>query len=155
MRVYYVKYSKNRSLYFLFLLYLLLLITISIWGTVPTLVLFLGHYQEPATNFIPFSSILTYIMNFEHYNFSIWFYNLFGNILAYIPLGYFIALLFPTFNQARQILLISLFPITALEIIQYISVMGVFDVDDVLLNMLGAWIGFLLYNSLAKIFKDK
>ncbi len=53
--------------------------------------------------------------------------------------------------------LISLFIIIAIEIIQFVTYLGIADVDDVILNITGCVIGHLAYIIVAKfqIFKIK
>lgn len=64
-----------------------------------------------------------------------------GNILVYVPVGYFgWKYLKNDVIKFTFLLLISLFVI---EIIQYIFILGVFDIDDILLNYFGSLLGYL------------
>ena len=68
--------------------------------------------------------------------------NLVGNILLLIPLGIFLPLIFFKISNFKSIIrdsfLISFTP----ELIQLFTVLGSFDVDDILLNISGAALGF-------------
>ncbi|GGF17723.1 VanZ family protein [Hymenobacter cavernae] len=75
------------------------------------------------------------------------FSNLFGNVALFIPLPFFLASLFKVANE-KYILVISLFISALIEGAQYAWRVGVPDVDDVLLNVLGAFIGLLLWNTI-------
>lgn len=79
--------------------------------------------------------------NLSDLSFS-WIYNL-GNIVAFIPYGILIPLLYRTYF----VKFISLFilAILVLETIQSLTFLGTFDVDDVISNTLGATIGFCAY----------
>jgi len=71
--------------------------------------------------------------------------NLWGNTLGFIPLGIFLPLLFirlrrPVYTIAC-VFLISL----GFETFQLLSMLGIFDVDDLLLNTLGGAIGYLFF----------
>ncbi|WP_081667007.1 VanZ family protein [Paenibacillus pinihumi] len=72
-------------------------------------------------------------------NFQIWFFEL-GNFVAFIPFGIVIPLLF----RCHFIRFITLFilSITILEILQMLSRLGSFDIDDIIINTLGAAVGF-------------
>ncbi|RXZ77507.1 VanZ family protein [Paenibacillaceae bacterium] len=73
-------------------------------------------------------------------NFQIWFFEL-GNFVAFIPFGIVIPLLF----RCNFIRFISLFilSITIVEILQMLTRLGSFDIDDIIINTLGAAVGFL------------
>jgi len=72
-------------------------------------------------------------------DFKIWFFEL-GNFAAFIPFGIVIPLLFRS-NFIRFITLFIL-SITILEIVQMVSRLGSFDIDDIIINTLGAAVGF-------------
>ena len=67
------------------------------------------------------------------------------NVLLYVPLGYILPLLFPKLYRS-QILLISLAATVGTELTQMITRLGWCETDDVLHNMLGAAIGYLIYS---------
>jgi glycopeptide antibiotics resistance protein len=73
--------------------------------------------------------------------------NLFGNILMFIPLGVFLPWLYN--KTFRKTILIAALCSCLIEFIQYLNMfLGYYryvDIDDVLLNTLGAMIGFWLY----------
>ncbi|MFC9710251.1 VanZ family protein [Paenibacillus sp. NPDC056933] len=72
-------------------------------------------------------------------DFTIWFFEM-GNFIAFIPFGMVIPLLF----RCGFIRFISIFIlcITMLETLQMVSRLGAFDVDDILINTLGAAVGY-------------
>ncbi|MFB8375361.1 VanZ family protein [Paenibacillus taichungensis] len=72
-------------------------------------------------------------------DFKIWFFEM-GNFVAFIPFGMVIPLLF----RCGFIRFISLFIlcITMIETVQMISRLGAFDIDDILINTLGAAVGY-------------
>ncbi|MEK8128846.1 VanZ family protein [Paenibacillus filicis] len=72
-------------------------------------------------------------------NFQLWFFEL-GNFVAFIPFGIIIPLLF----RCHFIRFITLFmlSITILEVLQMLSRLGSFDIDDIIINTLGAAVGF-------------
>ena len=74
--------------------------------------------------------------------------NIFGNILIFVPFG-FLGIVFPKLNQFWSLILDFLFAIIILESFQYFTRLGVFDIDDVILNTVGVAIGFWIYRKWA------
>ena len=83
-------------------------------------------------------------LGLERGNWQPFWINVVGNILVFIPFGYGIPFLF---RKCRNVMLVTLltfqFSMTV-ELIQLISKVGSFDVDDLLLNTLGGVIGGLM-----------
>ena len=73
--------------------------------------------------------------------------NIFGNILIFVPFG-FLGIVFPKLNQFWILILDFLFAIIILESFQYFTRLGVFDIDDVILNTVGVAIGFWIYKQI-------
>jgi Glycopeptide antibiotics resistance protein len=70
--------------------------------------------------------------------------NIFGNILMFVPFG-FLGIVFPRLNNFWTLILDFLSAIILIESLQYFTRLGVFDIDDVILNTVGAVIGFWIY----------
>ena len=68
--------------------------------------------------------------------------NLGGNIIMFIPLGLLLPLVFPRLSSLFRVLLTTATLITAVEIIQLFTLVGCCDIDDLILNVLGAAIGY-------------
>lgn len=74
--------------------------------------------------------------------------NLLGNILIFIPFGFFL----PMGSTKKSFVLTALFSFflsLGIETFQLLTKIGSFDVDDLLLNTLGGIIGYLLYRILS------
>lgn len=67
------------------------------------------------------------------------------NILMFIPMGIILST-FKMKNYGR--LLVALLISCGIEILQYITTLGVFELDDLLCNELGALIGLYLYRGI-------
>jgi glycopeptide antibiotics resistance protein len=100
----------------------------------------LKPFQEP----IHFFKTLEYQSSFGYYSF---FTNLVGNIFLFIPFAYFAITVFKLFSN-KKIILFSFLLSVSIEFIQYLFDIGVADIDDVILNVTGAFIGLLLCNVL-------
>ena len=128
-----------------FLIYIYLLLSASFLGEsifFPSRLY--GYYIDVSHNLIPFATIGTYLLNFQSYNFDTWFNNTFGNIIAFIPLGILLPLMFDKIKRITQVIFISFMVSLIIEIIQYVSQLGVFDVDDIILNTIGGILGFMI-----------
>ena len=80
--------------------------------------------------------------------------NIIGNFVMFLPFG-FLAWVFPKFYDFKTLILSFLFVLIIVEALQYFTRLGVFDVDDIILNSIGMSIGFLLMNFLERIFAIK
>lgn len=101
-----------------------------------------------AVNLIPFHSITDYLFNDGTLSLS----NVLGNIVLFIPLGIYLTL----FNRNKKIVINTLWIIlisVAVEILQYVMKVGVTDIDDVILNGLGGFLGIIIFKILSRIFK--
>lgn len=71
--------------------------------------------------------------------------NLVGNVVAFIPFGFFLPILH---NKCRSLLRTTFFSFELslmVETIQLVSKVGSFDVDDLLLNTIGGALGCLIF----------
>ncbi|MCM3412683.1 VanZ family protein [Metabacillus litoralis] len=96
------------------------------------------------TNFIPFRNISDYILNHDRFNLDIVIHNTVGNILIFVPLGFFLPLLIKkniNFFKASLFFIIVSFSI---ELLQYGLIVGQFDIDDIILNSIGGIVGLLI-----------
>ncbi len=71
--------------------------------------------------------------------------NLAGNVLLFIPPGWVLPHIWSRFRNFFRFFFSCLGAIFAVEAIQLVTLLGSFDVDDVILNMLGTLIGYLAY----------
>jgi len=97
-----------------------------------------------AYNLVPFDTIERYIIYRDHFNFDIWFKNLFGNLVLFIPIGMFLPLLNTRYGRSHMLVAACVCMIGAIELAQMLLRVGSFDIDDIILNTAGAWIGLLL-----------
>lgn len=79
------------------------------------------------------------------------FVNLFGNIAGFVPLGLFLPCLWKRLQSFRYFIVSIVAGIVAIEIIQLFSLRGSCDVDDLILNILGAVLGYGVFKLLRNI----
>lgn len=100
-------------------------------------------------NLMPFKTILNLIGNYDKYDFTFWIYNLLGNIVVFIPLGVLLTLVIKR-GSIKNTLGTSFLIILLAESMQLVTRVGVFDVDDIILNLLGCLVGYALGSLLRK-----
>ena len=81
--------------------------------------------------------------------------NLLGNFAGFIPLGILLPLVLPWFRNGVKIILAGFFISLAYETAQLLFDLGVFDVDDLILNTAGVVAGCLIFFIAKYIFKKK
>lgn len=117
--------------------------------------LFLGHYRIQGrvrmANLTPFKTIARYLFNPQRFTLDTLVVNLVGNIGFFIPLGILLPLVFPALDSIRRIFCVSAGLILLIESAQWTLNVGVFDVDDLILNLLGSLIGYGLLKAATKI----
>jgi glycopeptide antibiotics resistance protein len=84
--------------------------------------------------------------------------NILGNIVLFVPLGILLPFLSEKFYSLKKILLTAFVCSLSIEIVQFISTyFGSYrsvDIDDIILNTLGALLGFTIYDKiLARFFR--
>ena len=96
------------------------------------------------TNLMPFREILRYDVGTKAF-----YKQVFGNILLFIPLGYF-ATSYCKIKGLGTITLVSLLSSITIEVTQH-YIGRTFDIDDIILNVVGEIVGFLIYTALNAI----
>lgn len=111
---------------------------------------FTGHATGPA-NFVPFKTIVPYL--FLEKGLVITVFELAGNIGLFVPLGCIVPFVYPKMTWKKSLILAIAAPL-AIEVIQAVFRVGIFDTDDILLNGLGVMIGYWVFTAFVKIMKD-
>lgn len=82
--------------------------------------------------------------------------NVGGNILLLMPLGFLAPILWEKFRSYNKVTLLGLAVSISIELVQFLERFAggwgrVTDIDDVICNVLGVIIGYLIYNVIIKI----
>ena len=99
---------------------------------------FAGTHTGPG-NFTPFKSIVPLLMG--RGNQLIAMVNLFGNIIPFMPIG----LLAPLVDRSiswQKVLVLGVLTGLTFEVMEVVFRVGIFDVDDVILNAFGVMVGY-------------
>ena len=107
--------------------------------------------------FIPSQGTIALINNPAQYDIEdYWGYfatGLAGNFLLLLPLSFFLR--YFTRLKNSTIVLIAISTSISIEVLQLLLNAGVCDIDDVILNSAGAFVGIYVFNFLNKLFKIK
>ena len=102
-------------------------------------------FQDDTTwasnNFIPFQEILRYKVSSR-----LFIKNVLGNMIMFLPFGFFVSYYLKV-EKINLPLLLTLIASLSIELVQ-LAIGRVFDVDDIILNLLGGIIGFFIYDIL-------
>lgn len=110
-------------------------------------------YLKVHSNFVPFATISEYFrrLSAETINPDTVYRNLIGNVVLFIPLG----MIFPYFvEKCRKLLpclLYSAVTVAIVEVLQVLLRQGSCDIDDLILNVFGALIGFGIFSLFRKV----
>ena len=94
-------------------------------------------------NFTLFKTIRMYIRYWGKLNS---FENLFGNVLAFVPLGFLLPFLQKESRRFWILFLDAFVLVCCIELFQLFTAFGAFDVDDILLNCVGALLGYAVFS---------
>lgn len=103
-----------------------------------------GNNQIDGANLVPFRTIMSYVRLIDIIPF-IAISNLIGNILLTLPLALYLPILFTNLRKCWKTSLVGLAIILFVEVIQFLFGRGSFDIDDIILNMVGIFIGYVIW----------
>ena len=129
----------------LFALYLAFLLYLTLIGRTPSFASVAECFRERGS-LIPFHTIIrqTSALIGGRYSVRLYVMNVAGNLAAFAPFGFFLPALFPKCRKFLPFFLILSLSIVAVEIAQLLFRVGSLDVDDYILNALGAVAVFFL-----------
>jgi len=96
--------------------------------------------QSVHDNLVPFRTISIYMRNLDSW---FWMRNLFGNLALLLPLGLLGPIALPALNRWWRVALLALLISTAIELTQLAVPDRSADIDDVIVNVSGALLGYL------------
>lgn len=98
-------------------------------------------YLNTSCNFIPFRSIIRYFTDFfaGKIGAAEFATNFFGNIVAFMPFAFFSPLFFSSLRGRKKFLLSMVINVAVIELLQMAFFLGECDIDDLILNVGGAW----------------
>ncbi|WHX98020.1 VanZ family protein [Neobacillus sp. DY30] len=107
------------------------------------------EYIKSSSNFVPFKTISTFIRVFfdGSMNMDIPIKNLAGNFIMFLPMGIYLPYFIKRINKASVFSISMIILLFVIEVTQLVIRRGSFDIDDFILNMFGALIGFGIWKT--------
>lgn len=106
-------------------------------------------YLRNSFNVIPFKTIYEYFYGaFVGFDISISsaITNILGNIIAFAPFAFFLPLFFKRYKSIKTFVFTILTIVLFIEILQFVLLTGSCDIDDVILNVVGALFTYEILN---------
>ena len=96
-------------------------------------------------NLVPFVEIRRFWIYRKQLGMFALITNLFGNVIGFLPFGFILPVILDKMRSGWLIVLAGFGLSVTVEVIQLITKVGCFDVDDMILNTAGAALGYLLF----------
>lgn len=137
------KYNLKHFIWvYIFLLYLMLVFICTGTGNIRDIGRYPTVIRLDQINLVPFNTysggIITHI----------------ANIIMFTPLGFLLPLIWKQFKSARKVAFTGLLFSLLIELSQLLN-MRCSDIDDLIMNTAGAFLGWVLFNLFEKLFKMK
>lgn len=133
-----------KIIWWVYIILLFFLVVVKFRGSLMELIDRIESYSRDGSinyNLIPFNTI-GYQIEFITERWAIM--NLLGNIVPFIPFGFLLPITYRKINNGYKVALVGVFAIIGIELFQLITKLGNFDIDDVMLNMMGIVCGYWL-----------
>lgn len=134
----------------LFFIYFLILVNLTLFKYGE---LIIDYNIKFYVNYIPLVETIKMFTN-DFADIHLALYNVIGNILLFIPLGFCIPLFFNKKNKIHKIVLYGFLASLTIELIQLFTPNNFTDIDDIIFNTFGTVIGFIIFNIFYMIFKN-
>jgi glycopeptide antibiotics resistance protein len=147
------EYNKKRLTKAGWLLFYLYIILLSYF------LFFSEHYgrdyilNEYRYNLQFLKEIRRFITYREQLGFESFIVNILGNVFAFAPFGFMLPLLNKKYRKFFLISFLSILFSLSVEVAQMLLKVGIFDVDDILLNTIGGILGYLFFAICNAIFR--
>ena len=104
------------------------------------------EYMNSSFNIIPFKTIKLYFNSYNggYLSKSLFLYNIIGNLCALMPLSFFLPLLFKKQNNILIFILTIILIVIGIESMQFLTLSGSCDIDDLILNLSGSLVLYLI-----------
>ena len=137
---YLIKNRKHLTLYkellmLSFIIYILCLFQV---------VTFQDDVTWSSNNFVPFREIFRY-----NFGSRLFLKNVLGNVILFLPFGLF-ASYYLDIKKPYLTFILTLIASVSIEVVQLV-IGRVFDIDDIILNVIGGTIGFYIYSLIRRI----
>ncbi len=153
-----MKLIYKSVLIILFIVYILILLEVVIFKYSDISYIFTHldeiQYSWNNVNLVPFNIIKDIYRNYDNYSIRFVYRNIYGNVLAFIPFGFFIRMFLKN-NRIRIIGCVGMLLSLVFELFQGVTMSGTMDIDDVILNTLGTVLGGIIHIIICKAIGER
>lgn len=106
----------------------------------------LDLYMKYSFNIVPFRTINLFISGYIKGIVSLRSFNIniLGNLTAFMPYGIFLPLIFNKMNKFKNFFITITLTVIVIEILQFVTMSGSCDIDDLILNVFGACVVYFI-----------
>lgn len=108
--------------------------------------------EKGSINLVPFYTMRDLLL---HRPFGEFIINTIGNIILFIPFGFFLSIKFKKIDGLPKSFLVGMMFSISIEIVQLFVPNRWTDIDDVILNTLGTGIGYIVFKVINNFYKTK
>lgn len=136
-----------------------LIVLIGYIGLLIYFVFFSDHYgrvtgfTDYRYNLMPFAEINRYLTYNQYFTWENLLTNLAGNILVFVPIGFLVPIINKKGANIFTVFGASFCLTLFIETVQLIFRIGVFDVDDLIMNTVGGVIGFICFKFVQRMYR--
>ena len=139
-----MKFNRHRKHGFVLLVLYLVLLTYFLFFAEA-----MGRTPDTRTTFsynlTLFNEIRRFLVYSDILGYKAVLLNIAGNVVAFMPFGFILPEVWDQLNRWYTITLMGFLFSLCIELIQLIGRVGSFDVDDLLLNTIGAFVGYVAF----------
>lgn len=106
-------------------------------------------------NLKPFTEIKRYLNHISELGGFYVMLNLLGNVVCFVPLGFVLPVLTYRKWGIIKITFISFLASVFVEILQLVTKLGSCDIDDIIMNTLGGFLGYVLFFACRGVYRKK
>lgn len=144
----------KKVIFGLFFLYCMLLAEILLFARTPETAVPVRDYFLLYANILPFETLIRYTSFFIKHrdidSFLLFSSNVGGNFLLFMPMGFFLPVLFKNMRKVRFCFSVIFFTVFSVELLQGFFRVGILDIDDLAVNLAGARVGFGFFKATRK-----
>ena len=150
--------KKNLTSTLILIAYCAILIKVMVFKDIPTIRVgslmlnFAGTNTGHGPNFVPFKTIVPYLLGDKGW--IIAGINLAGNIALLVPLGFLVPLVYRNMTWKASVALGAAAGL-GIEVMQTVLRVGIFDIDDVILNALGVLLGYWAFATVTQWIRSR
>ncbi len=108
----------------------------------------IGEYIKYNSNIIPFKTIIRFLKGLvnQDMNYDIPLKNLLGNLFILFPMGLYLTSSINKLSGIKNYVVFNVILLVCIELGQLLFRRGSLDIDDFILNLSGAMLGYVIFN---------